>query len=54
MEIPVYPYRTFLVGMLRKFVDLLDKHEILYSASGGTLLGSIREKGLLVTTMTVT
>ena len=47
MEIPVYPYRTFLVGMLRKFVEILDKQEILYVASGGTLLGSIREKGFI-------
>ena len=47
MEIPVYQYRTLLVGMLGYFVDMLDKHEIMYSASGGTLLGSVREKGFI-------
>ena len=47
MDAPVYPYRSFLVTMLRNFVALLDKHEIQYTACGGTLLGAIREKGFI-------
>ena len=47
MEFRTYPFRGFLVNMLRNFVNLLDKHEIMYTACGGTLLGAVRDKGFI-------
>ena len=42
-----YPYRKFLCNMLRNFLDLLEINNIQYTASGGTLLGAVREKGFI-------
>ena len=45
MSFPRYPYKAFLVNLLRNVTDLLDKFEVEYVICGGTLLGAIRDKG---------
>lgn len=46
-EIAIADLQKKLSPMFKDLVEILDKHDILYYAAGGTLLGAIRHKGFI-------